>query len=91
MLEKATTIAECLVNQFTPRDLCDENRNRRVEASLQAMLEAGDDTPLENVTPCDIKKLISLLKLERHLELRVFQTNASGTFQEADCIFDTIY
>jgi hypothetical protein len=87
-LEKATTIADCLENQFTPHDLCDENRNRRVEARVQAILEAGHDIPLKHVTLCDIKKLITLLKLERHLEF-VFQTNASGPFQEAASIFDT--
>jgi hypothetical protein len=89
-LERATTIADSLENQITPHDLCDENRNRRVEARVQAMLQAGDDTPLENVTSCDIMKLITLLKLERHLELMVFQTNASGTFQDAACVLDSV-
>jgi hypothetical protein len=31
-LEKANAIADCLENQFTPHDLCDENHERRVEA-----------------------------------------------------------
>jgi hypothetical protein len=66
-LEKTSTIADCLENQFTHQ--CDENRKRRVEARVQAVLEVEDDNPLENVRPCDIKKLINLLKLERHLEL----------------------
>jgi hypothetical protein len=30
--DKANAIADCLENQFTPRDLCDENHERRVEA-----------------------------------------------------------
>jgi hypothetical protein len=39
-LEKANAIAECSENQFTPHDLCDENYERRVEARVQALLEA---------------------------------------------------
>jgi hypothetical protein len=34
-----------------------------VEADVQALLEAVDDTPLEKVRPCDIQKLIKSLKL----------------------------
>jgi hypothetical protein len=63
---------------------------RGYRLKFKHVLEAGNDIPLENVTSCDVKKLITLLKLERHSELIVFQTNASGTFQEAACIFDTL-
>jgi hypothetical protein len=45
--EKATTIAVCLEDQFTPHDLCDENHKQRVEAGVQTLLEAADDTPFE--------------------------------------------
>jgi hypothetical protein len=31
-LEKANAIADCLENQFTPHDLCDENHERWVKA-----------------------------------------------------------
>jgi hypothetical protein len=31
-LEKANIISDCLENQFTPHDLCDENHEWRVEA-----------------------------------------------------------
>jgi hypothetical protein len=30
-LEKTNSIADCLENQFTRHDLCDENHERRVE------------------------------------------------------------
>jgi hypothetical protein len=33
-LEKANTIADCLENQFTLHDLCDENHKRQVEATV---------------------------------------------------------
>jgi hypothetical protein len=42
LVDKANVIAECLQNQFTPHDLCDENHERRVKASVQALLEAED-------------------------------------------------
>jgi hypothetical protein len=32
---KTNVIAECLENQFTPHDLCDENHERRVETRVQ--------------------------------------------------------
>jgi hypothetical protein len=40
-LEKANAIDDCLENQFIPHDLCDENHERRVEAGVQALLEAA--------------------------------------------------
>jgi hypothetical protein len=46
-LEKANTIADCLENQFTLHDLCDDNHERRVEARVQALLEAVDSNPLK--------------------------------------------
>jgi hypothetical protein len=54
-------------------DLCDENHERRVEARVQALLEAADS---------DLQKLLNSPKLKRPVELTAFQTNASGTFQE---------
>jgi hypothetical protein len=42
---KANAIADCLENQFTPHELCEENHERRVEARVQALLEAVDCDP----------------------------------------------
>jgi hypothetical protein len=39
-VDKADAIADCLENQFTPHDLCEENHERQVEARVQALLEA---------------------------------------------------
>jgi hypothetical protein len=44
-LEKANAIADCLEIRFTPHDLCGENHKRRVEARVQALLEAVDNNP----------------------------------------------
>jgi hypothetical protein len=43
--DKAYAIVNCLGNQFTPHDLCDENHERQVEARVQALLEAVDSDP----------------------------------------------
>jgi hypothetical protein len=42
---KPMHFADCLENQFTHHDLCDENHERRVEARVQALLEAIEDAP----------------------------------------------
>jgi hypothetical protein len=56
--DKANAIADCLENQFTPHD-------RRVEARVQALLEAeGNDTP-DRIRPCDLRKLLNSLKLRK--------------------------
>jgi hypothetical protein len=47
--EKASATADCLENQFTSRDLCDENHERRVETRVQALLASVDYTPLGKV------------------------------------------
>jgi hypothetical protein len=64
-LEKANAIADCLENQFTPHDLCDDNQEWRVEARLQALLEAVDNNPPERIRPCDLQKLINSLILRK--------------------------
>jgi hypothetical protein len=38
-------IADCLENQFTPHDLCDDNHKWWVEARVQALLKAVDNNP----------------------------------------------
>jgi len=48
-LEKDNAIADCLENQFTPRDLCEGNQERRVEARVQALSKAVDDSPTERI------------------------------------------
>jgi hypothetical protein len=45
LVDKANAIADCLENQFTPRNLCDENHERQVEARVQALLEAVESNP----------------------------------------------
>jgi len=44
-LEKANAISECLENQFTQYDLCEENHEMEVEARVQALSEAVDNSP----------------------------------------------
>ncbi|PNF35683.1 hypothetical protein B7P43_G17443 [Cryptotermes secundus] len=63
--EKANEIADCLEIQFTPHDLCDENHEQRVEARVQALLEAVDENPPLRIRPCDVQKLIKSLKLKK--------------------------
>jgi len=46
-LEKTNATADCLENQSTPHDLCDEKRKWNVEARVQALLEAIDKNPLK--------------------------------------------
>jgi hypothetical protein len=63
--DKANAIADCLENQFTPNDLCDENHKPWVEARVRALFEAeGNDTP-ERIRPCDLRKLLNSLKLRK--------------------------
>jgi hypothetical protein len=64
-LEKANAIANCLENQFTPHDLCEENHERRMEARVQTSSEVVDDSSSERVRPCDLQKLIKYLKLRK--------------------------
>jgi hypothetical protein len=61
--EKANAIANCLENQFTHHDLCDEIYEQRVGARVQTLLEAADNKPPERIRPCDLQQLISSLKL----------------------------
>jgi hypothetical protein len=67
--EKANATADCLENQFTHHNLCDENHERRVEARVQTLLEAVDNKLPERIRPCDLQKLISSLKLKKSCEI----------------------
>jgi hypothetical protein len=44
-LEKANATADYLEIQFTSHDLCDDNHERRVEARVQALLQAVCNNP----------------------------------------------
>jgi hypothetical protein len=61
--EKAIAVTNCLENQFTSHDLCEENQEGHVETRVQALLASVDDTPLGNIRPCDIHKFANSLKL----------------------------
>jgi hypothetical protein len=50
-LDRTNTITDCSERMFTPRDLCHESHERRMETRVQAMLEAVDRTPPERVRP----------------------------------------
>jgi hypothetical protein len=63
LLEKTNAITDCLENQYTPHDLCEENHERCVEARVEALLKALDNDPPERIRPCDLQKLIDSLKL----------------------------
>jgi hypothetical protein len=61
--EKANVTADCLENQSISHDLYDENHERRVGTTVQALLASVDGTPLRKARPCDIHKLANSLKL----------------------------
>jgi hypothetical protein len=44
-LGKSNVTANCLENKFTPHNLCEENHKQQVEAQVQALSEAVDDSP----------------------------------------------
>jgi hypothetical protein len=67
--DKANSKVDCLENQFTPHDLREENHKRRVEARVQALLEAADTDPPERIRPCDLQKLLNSLKLKKACEI----------------------
>jgi hypothetical protein len=50
LIDKAITIAGCLEKHFTPHKFCDENHSWRVEARVQALLEAEVNEPLQKVS-----------------------------------------
>jgi hypothetical protein len=64
-LEKANATADCLENQFTMHDLCDENDKRQVEARVRTLLEAVENNSPERIRPCDLQKLVNSLKLRK--------------------------
>jgi hypothetical protein len=63
--KKAKTITDCLENQFTHHNLCDENHERRVKTGVQTPIEAVNNKPPERIRPCDLQKVINSLKLRK--------------------------
>jgi hypothetical protein len=68
---------------------CDENNKRRVEAKVQALLEAEDDTPLEKVRIRDMQKLIKSLKLITPVDCWYSKRMPLTPSKKAICKFDT--
>jgi hypothetical protein len=48
-VDKDNEIADCLEKQFTPHKLCDENHERQVEATVQALLVAVVNEPRREI------------------------------------------
>jgi len=67
-LEKANVIADCLENQFSQHDLCEENHEWQVVTHVQALSKAMDDHLPDRVRSCDIQELINSLKLKKACE-----------------------
>jgi hypothetical protein len=44
-VDRANEIADCLENQFTHHDLCEENHEWRVKARVQVLVEAANSDP----------------------------------------------
>jgi hypothetical protein len=63
-VDKANAIADCLENQFTPHNLCEENHERQVETRVQDLLEAVDSDSPERIRPYNLQKLLNSLKLK---------------------------
>jgi hypothetical protein len=63
--EKVKATADCLENQFTHPDLCDENHERRMEARVQALLEAVHNSPPQRIRPCGLQEISNSLKLRK--------------------------
>jgi hypothetical protein len=47
--EEDGVIEDCLQNQFISHDLCDENHEREVETTVQALLASVDDIQSEKL------------------------------------------
>jgi hypothetical protein len=58
-------IAGCLEKQFKSHGLCDENRERQMDTTVQALLTSVDDIMLGKVRTCEVHKLANSLKLKK--------------------------
>jgi hypothetical protein len=65
LVDQTNAVADCLENQFTPHDMCDENHERRAEDGVQTLLAAEDNDSPEKIRPCHLQKLINTLTLKR--------------------------
>jgi hypothetical protein len=54
-LEEVNVRADCLENQFSTQDLCEENHERLVVAHIQALFEAVDNNSPERARPCNVQ------------------------------------
>jgi hypothetical protein len=64
-LEKANGTADCLENQFTPHELCNQNHERRWRLDrVQALLKATDN-PSERIRPY---KINTFFKIENGMQ-----------------------
>jgi hypothetical protein len=71
--ERVNVIDDCLENQFTSHDLCDENYERQVETTVQVLLASVDGNSLGKVSPCDIHKLVTSLIMRKACGLDCIQ------------------
>jgi hypothetical protein len=78
--EKANVIAYSSEKPFTSHDLCDENHERQVETKVQAPLSSVDCTPLGKIRSCEIRKLVSSLKLRKACEVDGIPNNVYLTY-----------
>jgi hypothetical protein len=81
--KKANMIVDCLENQITFHDLCDENHEWQVETRAQALLASVDNTPLGKVRPCNTHKLANSMKLREACGLDGIQNKCFRHHQRA--------
>jgi hypothetical protein len=67
LVDQANAIADCLENQFTPHDLCEENHERRAEARVQALLAAEDNDSPKKIIPCHLTEINKYVNIEKGL------------------------
>jgi hypothetical protein len=80
--EEANVLADCLENQFISHYLCDENHERQVETTVQALFTSASGTPLGKVRMSDIHNIEHSLKLTKTYGLYGIPNNVLGIFQE---------
>jgi hypothetical protein len=64
-LENAEAIADCLENQFTPHDLCDENHKGQLKTGVLALLEDVDIEHSDKNETTRLTELIHSMKLRK--------------------------
>jgi hypothetical protein len=56
-MEKANANSDCLQNQFTHHDMCDENHERPVETRVRAGLETVENNYPERIGPFSLTEI----------------------------------